>query len=301
MKIATTIGELNGYVQTPAEAVAAYAGTGFRYLDYSFYNVLYPGSPYLNGEDWKKEIYAAADAAAANGMTFVQAHSPNYNPLDLNGDHEAGVRATLNSIEACEMLGIPNIVVHSGYTGRILYQDGREQYYRENDVFFRALYPVMERTGVRVCIENSAEGNMGACYFFMTAADMNDYIAHCGHPLMGACWDIGHANMRHADQYKELTELGSNLHAVHIQDNHGGSDEHIAPFFGTVNLDDVMRALVEIRFAGPFTFESDYFLPYRRTEDGPLGTIPLAVKRSALALLHQIGRSALDAYGIAED
>ena len=33
MKIATTIGELNGYVQTPAEAVAAYAGTGFRHLD----------------------------------------------------------------------------------------------------------------------------------------------------------------------------------------------------------------------------------------------------------------------------
>ena len=40
MKIATTIGEMYSFVRSPAEAVRAYEGTGFRYLDYSFYTVL---------------------------------------------------------------------------------------------------------------------------------------------------------------------------------------------------------------------------------------------------------------------
>ena len=40
MKIATTIGEMYPFTATPAEAIAAYEGTGFRYLDYSFYEVV---------------------------------------------------------------------------------------------------------------------------------------------------------------------------------------------------------------------------------------------------------------------
>ena len=36
MKIATTIGEMFPYVNSPAEAVRAYEGSGFHFLDYSF-------------------------------------------------------------------------------------------------------------------------------------------------------------------------------------------------------------------------------------------------------------------------
>ena len=39
MKIATTIGEMYSYTEKPAKAIEAYEGTGFNYLDYSFYNL----------------------------------------------------------------------------------------------------------------------------------------------------------------------------------------------------------------------------------------------------------------------
>ncbi|MGN1345962.1 MAG: sugar phosphate isomerase/epimerase family protein [Eubacteriales bacterium] len=300
MKIATTIGEMYPYVSAPAEAVRAYEGTGFRHLDYSFYNVLYPGSPFL-GDDWRREVEDAGNAAAALGFRFVQAHSPAYNPLDPAADHEAGLRATLRSIEACGMLGIPNIVVHSGYTTRLTYPASRDAYFQENLAFYRSLYPAMEKYGVRVLIENSAEGNMGSRYFFMTGEEMADFLQYAGHPLLGACWDTGHGNMRGADQYRELTSLGTFLQAVHIQDNHGGADEHIAPFFGTVSMDAVLRGLLAVQFQGYFTFESDNFLPRRPAGDGPLASAPLSVKRASLALLYEIGRACLSAYGCCEE
>ena len=303
MRIATTIGEMYPWVSTPADAVRAYAGTGFTSLDYSFYDSNRPGSSFL-GDRWLDEVNDAGEAAAGLGFSFVQAHSPNYNPFHDEADtayHEAGMLATLRSIEACGRLGIPNLVVHTAYGPRCLYPDDAELYFRANMPFIQALYPAMEKWNVRVCIENSAEGNMGKNYFFMTAEDMNDFLAFAGHPLLGACWDTGHGNMRGTDPYRELVTLGKNLHAVHFQDNSGHGDEHVAPFFGTLDVDSVMRGLLDAGYAGPLTFEADNFLPHRQNRgNGDLRYPPLRVKRAAMALLHEIGAACLEAYGISE-
>ena len=304
MKIATTIGEMYPYTKTPAEAVRMYEGTGFRWLDYSFYRANRPGSPFLT-DNWLEQVNEAGEAAAALGFAFVQAHSPDYNPYHDPNDtayHEAGMLATRRSIEACGRLGIPNIVVHTAYGPQCRYPDDKEKYFETNMPFLQALYPEMEKWNVRVCIENSAEGNMGTNYFFMTAEDMNDFIAYANHPLIGACWDTGHGNMRGTDPYRELTTLGKNLHAIHFQDNGGKYDEHIAPFFGTLNVDAVIRGLIDAGYKGPLTFESDNFCPYRDTHgDDKLKFPPVRVKRAALALLHEIGAASLEAYGIEEE
>ena len=47
MKIATTIGELYPLGLSVADTVRSYQGTGFKYLDYSFYYAHIPGSPYM--------------------------------------------------------------------------------------------------------------------------------------------------------------------------------------------------------------------------------------------------------------
>ena len=304
MKIATTIGELYPWCDSPADAVRAYAGTGFRYLDYSFYNANRPGAVFLT-DGWLAEVEAAGEAAAALGFSFVQAHSPNYNPYHDENDtayHEAGMLATLRSIEACGRLGIPNIVVHTAYGPRCQYPADAERYFRDNLPFIEALYPAMEKWNVRVCIENSAEGNMGTNYFFMTAEDMNDFIAFAGHPLLGACWDTGHGNMRGTDPHRELVTLGKNLCAVHFQDNSGAGDEHIAPFFGTLDVDGVMQGLLDAGYTGPLTFEADSFLRRRANRgSGVLQFPPERVKRASVALLYEIGAACLEAYGIEEE
>ena len=56
MKIATTIGELYRLGLSPADAIRSYQGTGFKYLDFSFYYAHSDkNSPYMEESDlgWK--------------------------------------------------------------------------------------------------------------------------------------------------------------------------------------------------------------------------------------------------------
>ncbi len=309
MKLATTTGDFLYYDLTPAEVIRCFEGTGFRYLDCNFYNENYPDSPLL-GDDWMAQVRDAAKAAEQLGFTFVQAHSPDYNCLSMKADHESGLLATIRSIEACDYLGIKNIVVHGGFGYR--YPEERDKFFEKLRDFFRKLFPAMEKYGVNVLIENGAENNSGRRCFFMTAADMTDFIDYVGHPLLHACWDVGHANMRGTNQYDDICKLGSELYAVHIQDNFGAYDEHFAPFMGTLNLDAIMQGLLEIDYPGYFTFEACNILrpadawPHIRQEF--MGSMPnrlirpsLELKRKAIGLLFEIGKYILESYDCFEE
>lgn len=100
---------------------------------------------------------------------------------------------------------------------------------------------------------------MGGNYYFYTGADMREFIDYAGHPLLGVCWDTGHANIE-GSQYREILALGDTLKAVHINDNRGERDEHILPFAGTASMDEVMQALADVHFDGYFTMECDSML-----------------------------------------
>ena len=313
MKLATTTGDFTHYARTPAEAVRFYEGTGFRHLDYSFYDGLLPNSPLL-GDRWLDQVEEAGREAERLGIDFVQAHAPDYNPFDPKADHEAGMLAANRAIEACGRLGIRNIVVHSGMTPELAYPGGRDEYFRRNRDFYRALFPAMEKWNVNVLIENSAEANMRGNYFFMTGREMCDFADYVGHPLLHCNWDIGHANIRGTDQREDILAMGGHLRALHIQDNFGACDEHIAPFMGTTDLDAVMQGLIEVGYKGYFTFEAENILlsyarwPHNRIQryapsvtERRLAVPPLDLLRKAVAFLHEIGRSILSAYGCYEE
>lgn len=311
MKLASTTGEFHGYAKTTADAVRFYEGTGFRHLDYNFYNVIYPESPFL-GDRWLDEVEEAGREAERLGFDFIQAHSPNYNPFDPKADHEAGMLATIRSIEACGRLGIPNIVVHPGMTTELTYPDGRDGYFSRNRDFYRSLFPAMEKWNVNVLIENSAEANMGTRYFFMTGEEMRDFADYVDHPLLHCNWDIGHANMRGTDQREDILAMGGHLRGLHIQDNFGACDEHIAPFMGTTDMDAVMQGLLEVGYQGYFTFETENMLlsygrwPHKRRQapsvtERRLTVPPLDLRRKAAAFLYEIGRSILSAYDCYEE
>ena len=72
MRVATTISDFHGYTNTWSDAVAQFAGTGFRYLDFNFHSGYYPNSPFL-GPDWMAEVEKAAATAQVLGFQFVQA------------------------------------------------------------------------------------------------------------------------------------------------------------------------------------------------------------------------------------
>lgn len=301
MKIATTIGEVYGWVKDPAEAVEMYVDSGFKYLDFSFYSfVLAKDHPFM-ADNWRDMIIKAKEKADGLGFKFVQAHSPAVHVLSEES-FDRNVEGTVRSIEACAMLGIKNTVIHTGADSELRYPTHKKEYFERNLPFLKALIPAMEKYEVNVLLENSCEKNTRGAYFPMTGKDLNDFIDFIGHPLFGACYDMGHAHIQGLDPHDEIVELGDNLKAVHIHDNRADRDAHILPFTATFDMDSMMCGFVDSGYKGYFTFEADGFMPYGSDKgNGPLAHPPKALKKETLKLLYSIGKYTLEAYGIYEE
>lgn len=158
MKLKTTISDFMEYTSSWEDAVRQFEGTGFRYLDFSFYTVLFNPDTSFLGEHWMKEVEAAANAASKLGFTFVQAHSPSYNPYNHEIDHECGRLALLRSIEACSYLGISNLVMHPGFSFDYRFPADKKTYFEVTRRYIETLYPYMEKYNVSILIENIDQG-----------------------------------------------------------------------------------------------------------------------------------------------
>lgn len=154
---------------------------------------------------------------------------------------------------------------------------------------------------------------MGKRYFFMTGKECADFADEFNHPLLHVCFDVGHANMRNTSIFKDITDIGGHLNAIHFQDNFGTFDEHIAPLLGSLDVDAVMQALLKINYGGYFTFESDNFFKYDANSwlhpkkfapevtAHKLTGVSLDIKRQSEALLYSIGKYILEQYDCFED
>lgn len=305
MRLATTTADFDGFLATYQEKVDCVCDAGFRYIDLNMYSIE-PDDALLVRNDWRAYAARLLENAQKRGAQFVQAHAPGGNPLSKDqAEVEGLICATVRSIEVCGALGIPNIVVHAGMRAGL----SKEESFVENKKFFGRLFPAMEQNGVNVLCENSTHRNMGDLYFTNSGADIKEFVQYVGHPRIHACWDTGHANCEGA-QYAEITAIGSDLYGVHINDNRGMQDEHILPYFGTMNLDEIMHALIDAQYQGYFTFEAGstlrppkYWLGDRApfAADTRLACPPLFMQKRLEALLYELGEYILKAYDCFEE
>lgn len=298
MKLATSTEDFAKYTFVQTESMALIHSAGFRYLDYSFI------MDYVNGtgiyaHDPEKHVESVKRKAEELGMQFVQAHAPLGAPIAE--DNAKFVRDTVKCIEACGKLGIPNLVVHSGYAKGLT----REETMEENRKFYRLLLPVAEANGVNILTENFNKMSIDNLYWIDNAPDLLALIEYVDHPMFHAVWDTGHANMQEMPQDACLKLLGKHVRALHVQDNFGNTDAHMPPFFGTMNPDALMHGIEAIGYNGYFTFEApNFFCPATKRrpfeEEDRLLCPPIALQVEGEKLLYEIGRHILSAYGCFE-
>ena len=301
MKLATTTGDFSMYLDSQEEAIKHIRTAGFKYIDYSFgmdFNKKI-GIAGENPQEYLKRIKSLADEI---GVKFVQSHAPMGKPLLKNENYDSFIEANKKSIEACAVLGIKNIVVHSGYRNGLT----KEETYMENKEFYNKLLPTAEKYEVNILTENYDKMCSANTFWTDNATYVREMIDYVDHPLFHCCWDVGHANLQPMSQIDELKILGKDVYAVHIQDNYGNDDHHTAPFFGTMNLDEIMHGLNEIGFNGYFTFEADgMFCPLWRKktfdQDKKLFVAPIEIKDKAERLLYDIGKHILTSYDCFEE
>ena len=303
MKLATTTGDFERYCDTYLERIQHVEEAGFRYIDLSMYSVG-TKEELLDNDNWLENVSVIKEYAQKHELQFVQSHGPNVNPMAGEEEYKIAIRRATRAIEVCGQLGIPNMVIHPGWDRNAT----KEEWFEKNREFFRELFPVMEKNQVNVLHENTTKVNM-PWYFPKTGADMKEFAEYVNHPLFHACWDTGHANCE-GNQYQEIMDMGKELYALHINDNRGFQDEHLIPFLGPINMDEVMHALIDSGYKGYFTLESSsslrsdkYWLGHRRAfdKDMRLANPPLFLQKELERFMYHTGKYILEAYGAFEE
>lgn len=268
------------------DQITRHIQAGFRHLDFNFLDwAAFDDCPFWHesGKDW---ILSARETAERQGAIFNQAHAP-CPVLNLRNELARYEEACARAFDGCRLLGIPWMVFHH-VENQKNYQSNLTKW-EFDKVFFSKMLEHAHRTGVGIAVENLSLGGevrgerlSPVSYVLALCDELND-------PLLGICCDVGHAHIERfnclnlgddsVNPGDAIRRFGSRLKALHIHDNSSAGDEHIPPFYGTIDWADVMHALDEISYAHSFTFEAH----------NAVRRFPEPLKDEAAALLYKMG------------
>jgi len=148
-----------------------------------------------------------------------------------------------SSLKVAADLGAPYAVVHAGEKG-----DGDDETHiqrlRES---VETLLPTAERYNVTIALENVPNDIAGSEQFL-------SIFKSIGSNNLGICLDTGHAAITNTPS--ELIKMyGNNLKTTHIHDNNGEEDQHLFPFQGSLDWNDIISAMKEIDYKGFWVLE----------------------------------------------
>ncbi len=264
------------------------AEAGYRVLDINFCMAMNPDSP-MRSDCWEEYVLGIGRMAKVYGIRFNQSHLPYY---DVGAEKDNGRAALMEklierSLRGTAMLGARWAVTHP-FT---VYGEGEERAREENLEYFGPKVLLAAREGIGIALENDDGLRSGGPCPGVYCADIGELIrladAFGDGEHLGVCYDFGHANLTSPSRHREnLNRLGSRLRAVHVQDNHGTLDEHLMPFFGSLDWKAAMGGLADIRFPGDLTFEIQEFGRF----------LPPDMKKLVVGLSLKVGERLLDMY-----
>lgn len=259
MKLATSTNimdaDCNRPYQIPVDVSArACAHAGYQYVDACLCNYCREGQP-LRGEHWEEWIAATVALKEELHIQFPQAHAywtigEDFLPDGTRSDGELGEELMRRSVLAAEALGVEWMVVHPYSVSRHGGYDYRRSY-AYNVEYWKRWGDFYAQHHVGMAIENMNRATQyGSC-----AEELLELIDAVDNPAVQICIDTGHANMVGLDVPAMIRQVGTHLKATHINDNHGKTDEHFAPYNGTIPWKETVQALRDIGYQECFAFE----------------------------------------------
>ena len=223
--------------------------TGYRAIDISMHSVSIGNKP-MAKDDWKDWVYSVRKTIEANNLFPTQAHAFFFSRKIAQTQEacDRGEKLIRRSIEAAGLLNAPWIVVHPIHGLDVVGLTHNEIFYKNVD-YFNRLADYAEKNHIGIAVENMFEGS------FESAEDLLQLINEVGRQNVGICWDTGHAHLAKQDQVASILALGKRCKALHISDNNGKYDEHMLPYFGSIDWQSIVTALKNSGYEGDFTYE----------------------------------------------
>lgn len=178
------------------------------------------------------------------GMGVV-GHTAWYLPFTspLARVREAAVACAADTFETFAALGAQWVNVHFTQPPRLF---EREQMIAWNCESFAALVELARPYGVRLMAENSPGTGMHI-------SDIEEVLAAV--PELGFHLDVGHASIGGDRVEGMLKAFGGRLAHVHVSDNRGRGDDHMALGAGTIDYPKAVQLLRGTGYDGTITLE----------------------------------------------
>ncbi len=237
----------------------------FKYANFNFFEI----QELLDKDDYKVIFNELIKFLNASSITFNIAHAPIHYPFFFNtyynrNDIDVLKDRILKSLDIAKEIGVQKIVIHVGTYLDENYNYDVEKSIEHNIKYLEPFVKKANENNILVAIENGTQMEKDEPLFKNTTPYIDELIRIVEYynnkyqkEVLGICFDFGHANVGKLDMYNELTKIGSKLKVTHIHDNYG-TDSHNQPFDGTINWDDVRKALKDISYSGELTSEVRY-------------------------------------------
>jgi sugar phosphate isomerase/epimerase len=235
------IGAMNDPRRPLLEEIEWIASNGFDYIDLTLEA---PGAA-LETTNWKD----VSDALEQSGLGVI-CHAAPYFPIENPSPlvRQAALDELRRCIDATHILKASLCTTHfRGWPAHLSDAAGYD-YYRQ---MYEILVQHGAAQGVSVALENSTENRHQLKYF--------REIFHRV-PGLKLLFDIGHGNINTPKSITRdyLFALADRLAHIHISDNDGQGDDHLAigaPKQGTIDLAHELRALHAFRYDAGITVE----------------------------------------------
>lgn len=194
------------------------------------------------------------------GLVCAQVHLPTYGLFADSGEDDPELEKRIEfALSVMPELGAKWGALHV----RSASENGfdREKAMDDNIRWLKRLLTVAEGYGVGIAVENlpTFPDRPDAPFFSSRIEDQLGLIDGIAHPLLGACWDFGHAhlNIQHKDKLQSqlLQMLGDRLKILHVHGNYATRDSHLPPAIGSVDWEDALAGLKNIGYDGFFSLE----------------------------------------------
>jgi sugar phosphate isomerase/epimerase len=220
-------------------------------------------SRYLK-EDGRREI---ASLVNKHKLGIDSIHAPFEPTADLT-QHEEVLRHSAvveikRSIAACKELGVRTLIVHLNS----FRSDGLSERIKHLKESLAQVMDHAARHSVRIAAENLPGDHSLVLLKFA--------LDSFGGQELGLCFDNGHAALQR-DSMALLEAYRGRIHAIHLHDNDGKSDQHKLPFNGSFDFPNLAAQLNKTHLECPITIESE-------TSNSPQKTPETFLPRALLA------------------
>lgn len=239
-------GAMNFPIRPVLDEIQAIGSLGFDYVELAM------DAPEAHYVGLRNQRDAILHALAQYGMSLI-CHLPTFiHTADLTESIRTASRhELLNSLAVAAELGARKVVLHPSFIGGM----GRNALELSKHYAIETLDAVAlqaEKIGLRVCLENL----FARLTPFTTPEDFT--IVFEKWPQLAMTLDIGHAFIDGHGMDRILAfirQFGERIQHVHISDNFGRRDEHLAVGDGAIDFAMLIEALRQIPYDDTMTLE----------------------------------------------